>query len=78
MKSNYYRELKESRVETHELSHILQFALVASLAKAKASPSPNTFTQCHNPAVMLRLREGVAGYCPACVIHLFSHKLHGG
>lgn len=42
MKSNYSRELKESRVETQELSHILQFALLASLAKAKASPGPKT------------------------------------
>lgn len=78
MKSNYGRELKESRVETQELSHILQFALLASLAKAKASPGPKTFPRCHDPAVVPWLREGVAGYCPACVLHLFSHKLRGG
>lgn len=78
MKPNYHRELKESGAEMHESSHILQFALVASLAKAKARPSLNTFTQCHNPAITLWLREGGAGYCPICVLHLFAHKLHGG
>lgn len=64
--------------ETHESSHILQFASVASLAKADASPSPTIFTQCHYPAVTLWLKEGATpGYWPDGFLHLFSHKLQG-
>jgi len=52
MKSSYHIELKEFRVETHKMSHILQFALVASLVRAKASPSRNSVSQscCHGMA----------------------------
>lgn len=34
--------------------------------------------QCHNPPVMLWLWEGLTVYFPACVLHPFPHKIHGG
>lgn len=72
------RRTKRLQRETHELSHILQFASAASVAKANASPSPNIFTQCHYPAVSLWLKEGATpSYCPGGILHLFSHKLQG-
>lgn len=46
---------KRLRRETHELSHMLQFASVASLAKVTASPSPNIFTKCHYSAIVIYL-----------------------